>query len=89
MVSAILKLIPDGSLVSNLLENKQAVNAAGNIDQLTIELFNFIAKGYVSIDKETDFSEGDDYRIKLTEFGKRNLELSKLNFWLGNVIDKY
>ena len=77
MVSAILKLIPDGSLVSNLLENKQAVNAAGNIDQLTIELFNLIAKGYVSIDKETDFSEGDDYRINLTEFGKRNLELSK------------
>ena len=89
MVSAILKLIPDGSLVSYLLENKQAVNAAGNIDQLTIEIFNLIAKGYVIIDKETDLSEGDDYRIKLTEFGKRNLELSKLNFWLGNVIDKY
>ena len=77
MGNAILKLIPDGSLFSKLLENKQAMNAAGSIDQLTIDLFNLIAKGYVSIDKETDLSEGDDYRIKLTEFGKRNLELSK------------
>ena len=77
MGNAILKLIPDGSLFSNLLENKQALNIAGNIDQLTIEIFNLIAKGYVIIDKETDLSEGDDYRIKLTEFGKRNLELSR------------
>ena len=77
MGNAILKLIPDGSLFSNLLENKQAMIAAGNVDQLTIELFNLIAKGYVSIDKETDLSEGDDYKIKLTEFGKRNLELRR------------
>lgn len=76
MGNAILKLIPDGSLFSNLLENKQVLNAAGNVDQLTIELFNLIAKGYVIIHKETDLIEGDDYRIKLTEFGKRNLELS-------------
>ena len=77
MGNTILGLIPNGSLFSNLLENKQAMSVAGNIDQLTIELFNLIAKGYVTIDKETDPSEGDDYRITLTEFGKRNLELSK------------
>ena len=74
MGNGILKLIQDGTLFSNLLENKKVLNAVGNIDQLTIELFNLSAKGYVSFEKESNLSEGDDYRIKLTDFGKRNLE---------------
>lgn len=77
MSETILKLIPDGSLVSSLLENKNAINAAGDVDQLTIELFILIAKNYVIITKESDPSEGDDYRIKITEFGKQNLRLKK------------
>lgn len=75
MGNEILKLISDDTLFSNLLENKQVLNVVGSIDQLTIELFNLNAKGYVSFEKETNLSEGDDYRIKLTDFGKRNLEL--------------
>ena len=77
MVNSVLSLIPNKSLFSNLLENKEAIRVAGNIDRLTTELFNLIAKGYVSIEKEADPNEGDDYRITITDFGKKNLERSK------------
>ena len=77
MVESILSVIPDKSLYSNLLNDPEAIRRAGNLDKLTVEIFNLAAKGFLEMKIESDPSEGDDYRLEITAMGKKNIEMNK------------
>lgn len=76
-MDSLLRIVTKDTRYSQIVENEKVISDYGNVESISTEIFNLMAKGYLKIDTIHDDEEGDDFILNVTQLGKSKIERSK------------